>query len=50
MEWLLGSIRAVVSEDPYVTLMAGPPGRALYERFGFQPTAPTSVGMKLTSF
>lgn len=48
MEHLLGSISAVVADGSYVTLMADPPGRTLYERFGFVETAPTSVGMKLT--
>jgi len=47
MQWLLDSIRAASPNDPYVTLMADPPGRPLYERFGFHETAPTSVGMKL---
>lgn len=47
MEWLLESIRDTVDDEPYVTLMADLPGRALYERFGFQETAPDSVGMKL---
>ena len=47
MTWLLRSIHVVVGEDPepYVTLMADPPGRPLYERFGFVDTAPASVGM-----
>lgn len=49
MEWLLESIREAVVEEPYVTLMADPPGRSLYERFGFQETAPGSVGMKLAA-
>lgn len=49
LEWLLQSIRDAVDEEPYVTLMADPPGRALYERFGFEETAPDSVGMKLTA-
>ncbi|MFC7490346.1 MULTISPECIES: GNAT family N-acetyltransferase [unclassified Knoellia] len=49
MEWLLDSIRAAVEDEPYVTLMADEPGRPLYRRFGFQETAPTSIGMKLTT-
>lgn len=49
MEWLLKSILDAVDEEPYVTLMADPPGRVLYERFGFQETAPDSVGMRLTA-
>lgn len=49
LEWLLESIRAAVTEPPYVTLMADPPGRPLYERFGFVETAPGSVGMRLPS-
>jgi len=49
MTWLLDSIRAAVDDEPYVTLMADEPGRPLYRRFGFRETAPTSIGMKLTS-
>lgn len=47
LQQLLDSIYAAAPEDPYVTLMADPPGRPLYDRFGFHDTAPTSVGMVL---
>ena len=47
LHWLLVSIRTASPADPYVTLLADPPGRALYERFGFRETAPDSIGMKL---
>lgn len=49
VEWLLDSIRSAVEDEPYVTLMADEPGRPLYRRFGFRETAPTSIGMRLTS-
>ena len=32
----------------YVNLFADPPGRRLYERHGFVPSAPGSIGMSLT--
>jgi GNAT superfamily N-acetyltransferase len=35
--------------DPYVTLLADPPGRKLYQRNGFVETAPRSLGMKMES-
>ncbi|MET0822042.1 MAG: GNAT family N-acetyltransferase [Aeromicrobium sp.] len=42
---LLATIDEAAPARPYVTLMADPPGRGLYERFGFRETAPASVGM-----
>jgi GNAT superfamily N-acetyltransferase len=45
LAWLLGEIRAGAPANPWVTLMADPPGRLLYERFGFAETAPGSLGM-----
>lgn len=45
---LLAEIRDRAPADPYVTLMADVPGRALYRRFGFVETAPGTVGMMLT--
>jgi GNAT superfamily N-acetyltransferase len=33
---------------PHITLLADEPGRRLYARHGFVPTAPQSVGMKLS--
>ncbi|MEU7475600.1 GNAT family N-acetyltransferase [Lentzea sp. NPDC042327] len=35
------------SPDAYVSLLADPPGRRLYERHGFTESAPASVGMRL---
>ena len=42
---LIDGIRAATPADPYITLLADPPGRALYRRHGFVDTAPGSVGM-----
>lgn len=44
---LLEIIDANAPPDAYVTLMADPPGRRLYARHGFVPTAPRSIGMVL---
>ncbi len=44
---LLDAIAQGAPPEPYVTLMADVPGRALYERFGFVETAPHTVGMVL---
>ena len=44
---LLDTIRDRAPANPYVTLMADLPGRPLYTRFGFQETAPGTVGMQL---
>jgi ribosomal protein S18 acetylase RimI-like enzyme len=44
---LLDRIRSAAPEGAYVNLLADPPGRRLYERHGFAPTAPNSVGMAL---
>ena len=44
---LLAEIRRAAPPDPYITLMADPPGRRLYARHGFVATAPASVGMRL---
>lgn len=44
---LIARIAAVAPPDAYITLMADPPGRRLYERHGFVPTAPHSIGMVL---
>jgi len=45
---LLETIRRQAPAGVYVNLLADPPGRRLYERHGFRPTAPSSVGMALT--
>jgi ribosomal protein S18 acetylase RimI-like enzyme len=44
---LLAAIEDRAPADPYVTLMADAPGRALYARHGFVDTAPHSIGMVL---
>jgi ribosomal protein S18 acetylase RimI-like enzyme len=43
---LLDEIRAKAPADPYVTLIADPPGRRLYESLGFVDAAP-SLGMRI---
>ncbi|MCC3292241.1 GNAT family N-acetyltransferase [Arthrobacter sp. zg-Y1110] len=45
---LLESIRSHAPAGAWVTLMADPPGRRLYNRHGFRETAPDSLGMALT--
>jgi GNAT superfamily N-acetyltransferase len=42
---LLERITAAAPPGAYVTLLADPPGRRLYQRHGFSETAPGSVGM-----
>lgn len=42
---LLDRIRTVAPPGAYVNLLADPPGVRLYERHGFETTAPGSVGM-----
>jgi ribosomal protein S18 acetylase RimI-like enzyme len=42
---LLDRIRAAAPAGAFVNLLADPPGRRLYARHGFTPTAPGSVGM-----
>ncbi len=46
METLIARIRSAAPAQPYITLLADPPGRRLYEQFGFVSTDPT-VGMRL---
>ncbi|MFD6142374.1 GNAT family N-acetyltransferase [Promicromonospora sp. NPDC060271] len=46
MDRLLDEIRAKAPADPYVTLLADPPGRRLYESLGFVDAAP-SLGMRI---
>jgi GNAT superfamily N-acetyltransferase len=45
---LLGRIRRGAPAGAYVNLLADPPGRRLYARHGFTPTAPGSIGMAVT--
>ena len=42
---LLERIRREAPAGAYVNLLADPPGRRLYARHGFTPTAPHSIGM-----
>ena len=42
---LLDRVREAAPPGAYVTLLADPPGRRLYERHGFADTAPGSTGM-----
>ena len=41
---LIDGILAAAPGDPYITLLADPPGRALYRRHGFVESAPDSLG------
>ena len=45
MTALLARINEAAPPGAWITLLADPPGRRLYERHGFLPTAPDSVGM-----
>jgi ribosomal protein S18 acetylase RimI-like enzyme len=47
MNRLLDEIRAKAPADPYVTLLADPPGRRLYESLGFVDADP-SLGMRIS--
>jgi ribosomal protein S18 acetylase RimI-like enzyme len=44
---LLDRIRTLAPPGAFVSLLADPPGRALYVRHGFVETAPTSLGMAM---
>ena len=46
MDVLIAYIRAHAPENPYITLIADPPGRRLYEKVGFHDVSP-SQGMQL---
>ena len=45
---LLETIRLHAPRGAFVSLLADAPGRRLYERHGFVPTAPRSVAMAMT--
>jgi ribosomal protein S18 acetylase RimI-like enzyme len=45
---LIEHIRQAAPPEPYITLLADEPGHRLYARHGFIPTAPHSIGMKLS--
>jgi ribosomal protein S18 acetylase RimI-like enzyme len=44
---LLAHIDQAAPSGAYVSLLADEPGRRLYERHGFEPTAPRSIGMAI---
>ncbi|MEM9519222.1 MAG: GNAT family N-acetyltransferase [Actinomycetota bacterium] len=48
MEMLVGHLRATAVPSAYVSLIADDHAPALYAKFGFEPTAPASIGMSLT--
>ena len=45
---LLDRIRRAAPEGAFVNLIADPPGRKLYARHGFTPTAPDAISMART--
>lgn len=45
LTWLLERIRRDAPPDAFVSLMADPPGHALYHRHGFKDRSPRNVGM-----
>lgn len=47
LQAFLDHLRRTAPLDAYVSLLADPPGRRLYERHGFSETAPESMGMAL---
>ena len=47
LDWLIADIHSRAPENPYVTLFADAPGRALYSAAGFVESAPESLGMNL---
>jgi ribosomal protein S18 acetylase RimI-like enzyme len=47
MTALMGYLRAHAPESAYVSLIADDGAHALYEKFGFEFTAPASVGMAI---
>lgn len=44
---LVDHLRATASKSAYVSLIADGPAQHLYAQFGFEPTAPASIGMAL---
>jgi len=42
---LVGWLHANAPKSAYVSLIADGPGKDLYAQFGFEPTAPASIGM-----
>jgi GNAT superfamily N-acetyltransferase len=47
LSFLLDRIREAAPSGVFVSLLADPPGRALYARYGFHETSPVSVGMAM---
>ena len=47
LTWLLDQIRREAPADAFVSLMADPPGRALYASHGFTEDRDASIGMAL---
>ena len=45
MASLMDYVRSELKSKAYVSLIADLPADKLYEQFGFEPTAPTSIGM-----
>ena len=45
LDHLMGELEARAPTGAHITLLADPPARELYPRYGFQPTAPHSIGM-----
>ena len=45
--WLLARLEQAAPPGAYISLLADEPGRRLYERHGFEPTAPRSIGMAI---
>ena len=47
LTWLLVQVREGAPPDAFVSLMADPPGRRLYERHGFTEKRDLSIGMAM---
>ena len=47
LTWLLDRIRSAAPPDAFVSLMADPPGRRLYESHGFTERRDRSIGMAM---
>lgn len=45
LTYLLEQIRSRAPNGAFVSLLADPPGRPLYARYGFAESAPESIGM-----
>lgn len=47
VEALVGWLRANAPKTAYVSLIADGPAKDLYAQYGFEPTAPVSIGMAM---